>query len=251
VTSTCAASASAYGLGKSFDGTKAAECLTELRAVRATKGSCDRAPDVFACEAVFKSATTNGAGQSCASAADCANGDASFGLCVGSGANGTCVLVTRGRSGDACVGTRANGTTADTAGAKASATALCFLADDLQCDAKTKKCAPRGIVGSDCDPANEAACVDAAYCPIDAKQCTTRTAAGGSCSDSDECQSGYQCSGGDDGHTTCSAYAQAGQACPRGDECDPSLSCDSTSATCVKDTSAALRACNGQSSLGL
>ena len=257
--STCTATAGAFGLGKDFDGAKAAACLTELRAAAdqpsaaaGRSGYCDRAPDVFACEAVFKTFQAVATGKACASSADCANPGDAFGLCVGSGSNARCHAVTRGKAGDACVGTRANGTTADLTGAAASATALCFLADDLQCDAKSKVCARRAILGSDCDPANEAACVDTTYCPIDSKQCTARAAPGETCTDSDACQTGYLCAATGEGNATvCVAYAKEGEACPRGDECDFSLACDSGTATCTKDTTAAVRACNGQSALGL
>ena len=249
VASTCAETASAFGLGKDFDGAKATACLGELRAAASAKGFCDRAPDVFACEAVFKRFQAVGTGKACTASADCASPANAFGLCLGSGSNARCHAVTRGKAGDPCVGTRASGTTADLSGASSSATALCFLADDLQCDARSKTCAPRAVVGSDCDPANEAACVDTAYCPVDSKQCTTRTAPTTACADSAECQTGYHCAASataDDGSiTVCLPYAREGEACPRGDECDPALSCDAGTATCTKDTTPAVRACNG------
>jgi hypothetical protein len=248
---TCATQIRTFAQGTTFDAARVKPCLDSIRAEARDARFCERPADTITCAAVFKKAGQP-AGQPCRTSADCANGPDSDGLCVGSGDQARCRLLRRGAKGEACVGTRGNGKTDELVAPPATATALCFLADGIYCDAATKTCVARGTPGANCTFAI-GACVDAAYCPRQRNQCTPRKARGELCADSDECTTGNQCANDGSGEARCRPFAKAGESCPRGDECDPgaNLTCDGDTSKCAGDTGFAERACAGGAIRGL
>jgi hypothetical protein len=245
--STCVARTSTFARGKTFDAVRARECLEAVRAESRVVGYCGRGPEGVACAGVFKDVGARAPGASCRTTSECANAVDAEGVCVASGAGARCRQVRRGKEGDACVGTRALGSTVVPEPPPAEGAALCFVADGLLCDPATTKCVRRGAVGAACTDA-PGACVDAAFCSA-GKACTARVAKGGKCSVPDACAAGSVCSGGADG--TCVAVLGEGGACIRGDECDPaaSLVCDRNVTKCIPDTTVYERTCSGAAAL--
>lgn len=229
-----------------FDAQAAQACLDAARVEAKASTFCARPPTDVACSAVFKRKAPKDPGAACMSSSECASGGDGLGICV----DKKCRHVTRGKEGDACIGTRAPDTIDALVAPPDGATALCDAGEGLYCSEGSRTCQRRGEPGADCS-GSDLSCVDAAWCPTTTSECVTRTAAGEPCTDAFECAPGHQCANDGEGGGACTAFVGEGGACERGDECDPAgLVCDSATATCIKDTSTYSSACTGALALG-
>ncbi len=238
----CIAAVNGVATDQAFDAARAALCLRAIRAEAQKPSFCTQAPDSVTCAAVFKHPRALPVGSSCARSSDCANppeneGDA---LCE----SGRCRILTRGKAGDACFGTRAAGGTDELVKPADGPLALCAISEGLYCSAKTGNCTARADVGVACE-GSDVSCVDGAWCPTTSSLCVERTDAGTPCEDTYECASGSQCSNDDEGGAACTAFVAEGGRCERGDECDPALVCDSSS-RCIRDPEEYAGSCAGK-----
>jgi len=229
-----------------FDAQAAEFCLASVRAEAKASTFCVRAPTDVACSAVLKSKSPKEPGAACTSSRECGSGPDGLGLCI----DRKCRRVTRGKEGDACIGTRAADDLDTLVAPPEEATALCYASDGLHCSEESRKCEKRGGVGSPCS-GSDLSCVDDAWCPTTTNECVPRTAAGESCTDAFECAPGHQCANDGEGGGACVAFVGEGGACERGDECDPAgLVCDASTNTCIKDEGTRASACTGALALG-
>jgi hypothetical protein len=244
----CITTTQAVGRGKNFDAAKAKACLEMLGEATKSPTYCGTGPESLVCAGVFKSATPKGPGEPCTSSTECAGAGEAEGLCVGQ----KCRQVKRGQEGDACVGTRRKGRTIEPDTLPDGASALCFVSDDLHCDAATAKCTKRGAPGAPCSPTEEGIeCTDTAWCNPDTKQCAARAALGAACKHASECALGAYCATEASGSGDCKPAVQEDGSCPRRDECDKtaSLVCDPNFTRCVADTTVYDQTCSGAAAL--
>jgi hypothetical protein len=240
----CTADAEALAKGRTFDAVRAKKCVDSVRKDGVSPTFCARPPTSTTCGSVFKDAKTKATGEACTESTECASTAEADGVCL-SGPK-TCVLVTQGKSGDACIGTRIEGRTDGVTAAKDGA--VCFASEGLHCS-DAGKCAARASIGGPCAGA-DVSCGDDAWCPPTTGLCTSRTAKGVACEDSFECAVGSQCANDGEGSAACTAFAAEGGSCERGDECDPlGLVCDTSTTTCIKDVSTYASACSGAAAL--
>lgn len=242
----CASESDTFGRGKTYDAVRAAACLADLRAVAGGATFCTGKPETIACAAVFKPLDARGEGTACRLDDDCANGPEGTGLCLGAGDKARCRFVTRGKAGDACLGTRGPGALDEVSGGS-DARAVCFLGDGLVCDADARTCVPRGVIGATCST-SLGACVDEAWCSPDGT-CVPRSADGESCASSEECEAGSNCGNDGEGNGVCLARVAEGGACPDGNECDAALTCDPDRSVCTVDRSVYAQACAAAAAL--
>lgn len=217
--------------GLQFHADAAESCLERLEQKQAEPGFCGQlgqgsyysawSAAIPECNGVFSGtsdlASVEGAaaaGEACDWDDDCAALDGGVARCVPTGDDfeRVCLVTTRGKAGEACVGTvaEADGGTETqwVAGTAAPEPALCQRSDNLRCDEQTRTCVATGELGDACSSSLE--CAVDTYC-APGGVCAARLAEGAACdAHAGECAGAGVC---DDTTQKCTLPLPAGAAC--------------------------------------
>lgn len=230
----CRAFYTAFSAQSTYDSTKGQACLDATRAEANQATFCDEGLSDEAgatCNGVFTKGTSSGAkkpGETCESDSECASSPEGEANCATSFSNGAttklCQIQVRGKEGEGeCVGVKDGKSTSislSTSGPPPQRVVLCWTADGLFCDSKTKKCTKMQEAGGPCDSFDRYACAKTAYCDTTAKTCVARKAAGEDCSPTSgtsQCAEKLFC---DDQTKKCAPTVPTGGTCTRSKECE-------------------------------
>jgi len=175
--------------GVTYDANAAGACIAALKKAASTCSGFD-VETATACKGIFKGSLQ--AGETCTSSVQCAapsNGDAHCDVPLDA-PSGTCVVNTRGKSGDACGATcteHQDGSSDCSGSSSSSGTAICYTNDGLYCD---QTCKPVIALGQPCEIDG---CALGAYCATGV--CTAYPTAGQACADGYLCADGLFCDG--------------------------------------------------------
>jgi hypothetical protein len=195
----------AFAAMSSFDQAAADACLAGLRAAQSSPTFCSDhggAAVSDKCDAVYpRTGGGSPPGGTCDTDRDCApvpNGEVS---CLFSSSNGTtthmCQAQIRGTDGADCQGERAANSSFAVAASKDPTVTICWEADNLSCNATTKKCTPRSKADEACDVYDRGSCVTGFHCDQVKKTCQPDTPVGGACDAlAPSCGPTAQCSNG-------------------------------------------------------
>lgn len=227
----CRAFFTAFTAEATYDPGKGQQCLDAARTEASGGAFCETGLSDAAdatCKGVFTAGPSGGTkkpGEPCELDSECASSAEGERNCGSSYANGAttrqCQILVRGKEGEDCVGEKTETTTSVSGsldGPPPERAVLCYIADGLFCDSKTKKCSKIQDVGGPCDSFSSRACVEAAFCDTTEKKCVARKGAGEECTGiGDQCAEKHYC---DTETKKCAPTIAAGQPCTKSVQCE-------------------------------
>lgn len=206
-------------------------CLAKTRAAQGNADFCENgAEDDEICKKVFEKAGASGGtkqpGELCSSDAECASqadGDVNCSIFFANDATTKkCQVYLRAKEGDGCVGGKDEDDSITTSGSdEAPRIGICWVADSLYCDGKTKKCAKLIADGESCSSSfGTNPCQKTSRCDFKTSMCTRILADGEACtpntsSSDNPCGEKSYC----DGTSKCVPALKRGAPCTKQDEC--------------------------------